>query len=90
MHHRDNPHMIRLVQINQRVWKFAGQGALCRRTESKEAFRLAPDLDDKPLNFVMKPVAKRRSDVGVVLNSANIFFIGIRMKNMWLHRLRIF
>ena len=90
VHDGHNPHAIRLLQINRRVRKLAGQRALCRRAETKEAVGLVANVADEPFDFVVETVAKFRSNVGVVFHGAGIFFTRIGMKNVRLHRLRIF
>src|ERR1039458_5054544 len=90
VHDSDNPHAIRLFQINHRVRKLAGQGALRRRTETQERSGLAADFADEPFDFVVKAAAKFRKNVGVIFDGAGIFFTRIGMKDVRLHRLRIF
>jgi len=60
------------------------------RVKLAEAFRGGAGFPDELFHFVVKMPAEFESDVGIILDGLNVFFIGLRMKEIRLHRRRIF
>lgn len=56
----------------------------------KEAVGVAANFVNEPFDFVVEAAAKFGGNVGVVFNGAGIFLTRIGMKDVRLHRLRIF
>jgi len=90
MHHRNDPNPVRLVQKDQRVGEFAGQGALGGREKMEKPSRFAAHFADKTFDFEMETQTQIRGKVVVIFHRPDIFVVRPGMEHMGFHRRRIF
>ncbi len=82
MHHGDDPHAVRLRQINDRIGELAGQCTAGRRTKPEEAVGLVTHDGNHPFNFVVKLPAQLRINVRVITDGLGEFGIRFGMDGM--------
>src|SRR6476660_1180978 len=73
VHDCHDPYALAPVQIYHRIRKATRQCAARARTKLRESGWLAPNFLDDPLDFFVEPHTKLWSDIGVILNSLNVF-----------------
>src|SRR4051794_21305332 len=58
MHHGDDPHAVRLIQVNDRVRELTRERSRGGRVKSKEALRLSADILNESVDLTIKANAQ--------------------------------
>ncbi len=89
VHDGQDPHALRLLQVNNSKGKLLRQSPPRGRIEPEKSVRLAPNPQQQPFDFVPKTAAQFGRRRGVLLDGLGVFLARGRMKKVRLHRPRI-